>query len=586
MADARKQRTSERFEPGVGETAQRDGIARREALLGAASVAGALAAAPVVAAAEPALEPVDAPTSETSEDFNGPFTAWEGYASTARHSIAPGAVPVKAPAAGSVTWKRKLAAPVGAMALRQAGQNTYAYALTETSIEWLNAETGDSLGSVDLPAAPCAGSHPVFVDAALAVVLETGQVALYDETLAPAWASAAPQVPAGAASWAFASQAVSASGTVSVALAAMGKDGAPLGIEVVSLAAIDGAPLWSASLPVGADAASPLSLQLMEACGQLLLLDGGLTARLLDITSGDVLDEFAFAGAIESRFAELPVVDGGAREWIALDAAGEVTVLGVDRGRFEFVGASRLAAIDGGAPRPLPFAPAVVRGHAFFWAAAGEDSAHAACIDVTVTEVGAIDVGSSLGRLASLPAAPLLAVTYGDNAREARVSLYALDEGGSLSAFELDAVPADDVLLVSPLWTPADALPGALALAGGALLTNRDGMVFATLAAGDQGEGALVALAPDDARAASTPVGGSEGIDTLGSTLSGIPLPNGAGVGVGALFLVATFGLYSFIRNKGGKRRRDEGLDQWRGQHGPDDSDDLDGAGNGQGASW
>ena len=93
-----------------------------------------------------------------------------------------------------------------------------------------------------------------------------------------------------------------------------------------------------------------------------------------------------------------------------------------------------------------------------------------------------------------------------------------------------------------------------------ALLVNRDGSVFAA------SRGALTVLAADESRTVNTPVGGSNSLDTLGASLAGVTLPNGAGLGVGALIFVVAFGAYALIRNRGGRRLTDEGLDTWRGR--------------------
>ena len=73
-------------------------------------------------------------------------------------------------------------------------------------------------------------------------------------------------------------------------------------------------------------------------------------------------------------------------------------------------------------------------------------------------------------------------------------------------------------------------------------------------------------FAADESRTVNTPVGGSNSLDTLGASLAGVTLPNGAGLGVGALIFVVAFGAYALIRNRGGRRLTDEGLDTWRGR--------------------
>ena len=554
------------------------GVTRRELLAGAAAAVGGVLCAP--AAAYPASAVEELPeTMETSEEFNGPYTAWAGYASTARHSIAPGAVPVKAPASSEVAWTAGVTAPAGALALRQAGQRTFLYALSGASLERYDAATGDARAAAELPAPACAGTHPVFAEASIAVVLETGQVAVFDEELAPAWVSPAPALPAGAASWGACSPVVSLGGALHVALAARDASGAVTGIELLSLAGIDGSPFWNASLPLGADAPSSPVLQLMAAGEGLLLLDGGATARLIDIATGEVADEVRCTGAIEGRAAACCAGPAGCEDadgaWVVGDASGTVSLLCASAGGLELRGASPLAAVDGSPWRLLPLAPAAARGHAYFWARRADASdAAATCLDVTLAELGAIEVGAPLGVELPAPAAPLLAVVRGVG--DAVVTLYAVAAPGSLAAIER-AGGSEAAWTVDELWNPSGASPSA------APLVNRDGMLFIATAPANGSEGGLLmALAPDEARSVGTPVGGSEGLDTMASVLAGIPLPNGVGVGVGALFLVATFGLYTLIRNKGGRRRSDEGVDEWRARRDAKDGDD----GRGSGSAW
>lgn len=554
------------------------GMTRRAVLAGAAAAVGSMLAAPARAQAASAVEELPE-TMETSAEFNGPYTAWAGYASTARHSIASGAVPVKAPASPEVAWTAGLAAPTDALALRQSGQKTMLYVLAGASIERRDAATGDLLGAAELPAPACAGAQPVFAEASLAVVLETGQVAVFDEELAPAWVSKAPALPTGAASWGMSSQVVNLGGALRAALVALDASGAALGIELFSLAGIDGSLFWNVRLPVSAGAPASPAPRLIPAGEGLLLLDGGSTARLVDIASGEVLDEIMLAGAIEGRIAEcgtgLSVEPRAAASWAVGDASGSVSLLRAVDGRLELDGTSTLA-VDGAPWRLLPFAPAVARGHAYFWARRPGDPVGAAvCLDVALDRVGAGEVGEPVGGELPTPAAPLLAVVCG--ASDAVVTLYAVAASGAVTAIEgVDG--ADAAYAASELWNPSGAIPRTEPL------VNRDGTLFLATAPSNGSKGGLLtALAPDEARSAATPVGGSEGIDTLGSALAGITLPNGAGVGVGALFLAATFGLYAFIRNRGGRQRRDEGVDEWREQHGEDDGDDLD---RGSGAAW
>ena len=554
---------------GANGAAAPHSVSRRAALSMAVGAVSALVSDPRPALADEAPG-ASVETMETSAEFNGPYTAWAGYASTARHSVAAGAVPVKAPASPEVAWTSGLDAPAGALVLRQSGQSTFLYALAGGSIERYDAATGDPLGSVALPARPCAGAQPVFAESTLVVALEDGRVAVFDEALAPAWTSEAPSLPAGASSWGAGGPVASMGGAVHVALAALDASGAACGVEVLSLAGIDGSLFWRASLPAGAASPAP---RLMAAGGALLLHDGGPTIRLIDIESGGVLDELEFVGAVEGRVAELPAYGADGPAWVVGDASGTVSVVVAAGGSLEVIAESPLAAVDGVPWRLLPLPPAVARGHAFFWARAdGADAVGAACLDVALAEIGAIEAGSPVGGEALLPAEAPLAVVRGVGAREARVTLYALAESGALAAIELPAgEPGGGEGAAEVLWSPSGARPSA------APLVDRDGALFVATAPGNGSAGGLItAFAPDGSRAVGTPVGGSEGFDTLGSRLSGLTLPNGAGLGAGALFLAATFGAYALIRNRGGRGRRDEGVDAWRAEHGRG-GDDEDG---------
>ena len=547
------------------------GMTRRAVLAGAAAAVGSMLAAPARAQAASAVEELPE-TMETSAEFNGPYTAWAGYASTARHSIASGAVPVKAPASPEVAWTAGLAAPTDALALRQSGQKTMLYVLAGASIERRDAATGDLLGAAELPAPACAGAQPVFAEASLAVVLETGQVAVFDEELAPAWVSKAPALPAGAASWGMSSQVVNLGGALHAALVALDASGAALGIELFSLAGIDGSLFWNVRLPVSAGAPASPAPRLIPAGEGLLLLDGGSTARLVDIASGEVLDEAMLAGAIEGRIAEcgtgLPVESRAAASWAVGDASGSVSLLRAVDGRLELDGTSALAVA--GAPWCLlPFAPAVARGHAYFWARRPGDPVDAAvCLDVALDRVGAGEVGEPVGGELPTPAAPLLAVVCG--ASDAVVTLYAIAASGAVTAIEgVDG--ADAACAASELSEPvrrhtahgAADQPRWHALFGDGSLERVEGR----LAYGPRSRRGPFRR---DAR------GGQRGNRRPGIGARGHNAAGRRGVGVGALFLAATFGLYAFIRNRGGRQRRDEGVDEWREQRGEDDGDDLD----------
>ncbi|OUP10370.1 hypothetical protein [Collinsella sp. An2] len=195
--------------------------------------------------------------------------------------------------------------------------------------------------------------------------------------------------------------------------------------------------------------------------------------------------------------------------------------------------------------------------------------------DANASEVGQ---GTSTGSDAcfAAPAAPqvtasvaapcatggLFAGVYGENGREATIELQYVGSDGGLY---IATFAADQGLAAATVERRADLAPQAAAgegaseassVASPAPVANRDGSMFC--AAG----GAIVALSPDAHRAVATPVGGSEGLDTVMG--SGLMLPNGAGLGVGVLVLAAGFGAYYAIRNRGNRAKIDEGVVAWR----------------------
>ena len=153
----------------------------------------------------------------------------------------------------------------------------------------------------------------------------------------------------------------------------------------------------------------------------------------------------------------------------------------------------------------------------------------------------------------------LLPVAYGEKASAMTLGVYAQAEDGSLFYIEqANDSKASVQRIVDKEGAGDGSFDAAAAPLSHALSVNRDGSVFAV------SRGELTVFAADASRTVNTPVGGSNSLDTLGASLAGVTLPNGAGLGVGALIFVAAFGAYAVIRNKGGRRLSDEGLDVWR----------------------
>lgn len=168
----------------------------------------------------------------------------------------------------------------------------------------------------------------------------------------------------------------------------------------------------------------------------------------------------------------------------------------------------------------------------------------------------------------------MLPTAYGDDARSMTLAVYALGIDGSLYALTCKGVDiqtatvqqlAGDTSALTAGSAPADAADSDEAYILRprlcAPVVNRDGTLYVCA------NGTLTAYAADADRAASTAVGGANGLDTIAGAMAGISLPNGAGLGVGVLVFAIGFGAYAYIRNGGGRRAHDEGLDEWRSRH-------------------
>ena len=484
--------------------------------------------------------------------FNDPYTAWAGYASTAAAGAPVGAVPVMAPASDKVLWSADAGAPCAA-ALRQRGQATYLYLLDKTSLTQYDATSGKACKQVSLPAQSLGSC--MFADSALMVPLADGRLAAYDEDLTSAWVSG-EGVPLGVegATWSSCSTPVYAEGCVFVTFSYQGNG--CLETRVASFSSVDGSLLWQEdlALPKGAlldgvaagEGALPAALYSQ---GRLLVSGANSVAYLLEAASGKLLDSAATASAGLASCASSA----------SAGAAGEG-------------GALAVAASDGtvclveAADSSLRIENSVSLGCAL-------SSCAPACVDDTVY-VGGSDgsvyrltrdgTASSLRTDAQIPVCSsaineLLPVAYGEKASAMTLDVYAQAEDGSLFYIEqANDSKASVQRIAGKEGTGDEPFDAAAAPPSHALSVNRDGSVF------DVSRGELTVFAADESRTVNTPVGGSNSLDTLGASLAGVTLPNGAGLGVGALIFVAAFGAYAVIRNKGGRRLSDEGLDVWR----------------------
>lgn len=484
--------------------------------------------------------------------FNDPYTAWAGYASTAAAGAPVGAVPVMASASDKVLWSADAGAPCAAV-LRQRGQATYLYLLDKTSLIQYDATSGKVCKQVSLPAQSLGSC--MFADSALMVPLADGRLAAYDEDLTSAWVSG-EGVPLGVegATWSSCSTPVYAEGCVFVTFSYRGNGG--LETRVASFSSVDGSLLWQEdlALPKGAlldgvatgEGALPAALYSQ---GRLLVSGANSVAYLLEAASGKLLDSAATASAGLASCASSASA-GAAEEGEALAvAASDGTVCLVEA-----------------ADSSLRIENSVSLGCAL-------SSCAPVCVDDTVY-VGGSDgsvyrltrdgTALSLRADAQIPVcssaiSELLPVAYGERASAMTLGVYAQAEDGSLFYIErANDSKASVQRIAGKEGTGDEPFDAASAPLSHALSVNRDGSVFAV------SRGELTVFASDESRTVNTPVGGSNSLDTLGASLAGVTLPNGAGLGVGALIFVAAFGAYAVIRNKGGRRLSDEGLDVWR----------------------
>lgn len=497
--------------------------------------------------------PVVARGADVAEStFNDPYTAWAGYASTAAAGAPVGAVPVMAPASDKVLWSADAGAPCAA-ALRQRGQATYLYLLDKTSLTQYDATSGKVCKQVSLPAQSLGSC--MFADSALMVPLADGRLAAYDEDLTSAWVSG-EGVPlgVGGAAWSSCSTPVYAEGCVFVTFSYRGNG--CLETRVASFSSVDGSLLWQEelALPKGAmldgaatgEGALPAALYSQ---GRLLVSGANSVAYLLEAASGKLLDSAATASAglasCASSASAGAAEEGGALAVAASD--GTVCLVEAADSSLRIEGSVSLgSALSSCAPVCV------------------DDAVYVGGSDGSVYRLARDGAALSLRADAQIPVcssaiSELLPVAYGEKASAMTLGVYAQAEDGLLFYIEhANDSKASVQRIAGKEGTGDRPFDAAVAPLSHALSVNRDGSVFAV------SRGGLTVFAADESRTVNTPVGGSNSLDTLGASLAGVTLPNGAGLGVGALIFVAAFGAYAVIRNKGGRRLSDEGLDVWR----------------------
>lgn len=560
-------------------------MTRRRAVQLAFAGAAAWGSMPPLAAAAAGSDAGDATASH--EAFTSVFTAWPGYATTMRGSLVPGAVPVSAPASDAAAWS--LDAPAGAaavpLALRQTGQATYIYALMGQDLVKLDAATGAKVGGLALPGPVSDPIRSVFVDATLIVALADGRLAAIDEDLALVWTSGGSGLDlAGAGPLATVPLGVGDR----VIAAAAGDTAAERRVTLSSLAPFDGAALTAASLtaPASPLAAPPQLIRMGDATA--LFCDGIRAVHLIDASAERPFEGMPSVEVPQAapgclRLASVPVERDGraAVAGVSSDGSASELVL-LSASPADGPGASGsapalalTATIDLGTGVPA-CDPVVFAGRAVavLGDAADQGGHRAVLIDLGPAPalIAAVELPSLAGPLAPTP----LVTACGPRPAEAAVEIVVADAAGAVVslAFDAPASGAEDMrarLLRGPSERGLATAPSPLA--------TREGTVL--LAAPTASSSQLVALAPDADRAAATPVGGASGLDTIGGVLAGATLPTGAGLGVGALVFAAAFGAYALVRNRGGRARRDEGVDAWRARNRPgaDDADATDDTG-------
>lgn len=521
----------------------------------AAARMGAFTLAVVVLLMACFVSPVAACGAETDEStFNDPYTAWAGYASTAAAGAPAGVVPVMAPASGKALWDADASAPCAA-ALRQRGQATFFYLLDATSLTQYDATSGKVCKQVSLPAQSLGSC--MFADSALMVPLADGRLAAYDEDLTSAWVSD-EGVPLGVegATWGSCSTPVYAEGCIFVTFSYRGNG--RLETKVASFSSVDGSLLWQQelALPEGASLEGVATGEgalpaILYSQGHLLVSGGNSVAYLLDAASGKLLDSAVTAPAgLASCASAASACAAGEGSALAVAASDGTACLveASDSGVLVGDSISLGCSLSSCAPVCVDDALYVGGSDGCVYRLAKDDAALSLQIDGQI-------------RVCSRAIGGLLPVAYGEKPSAMTLGVYAQAEDRSLFYIEHadgEESGASVQCIANGEGAGNESLDTAAAPLSFALLANRDGSVFAA------SRGKLTVLAADESRTVHTPVGGSNSLDTLGASLAGVTLPNGAGLGVGALIFVVAFGAYVVIRNKGGRRLSDEGLDAWR----------------------
>lgn len=310
----------------------------------------------------------------------------------------------------------------------------------------------------------------------------------------------------------------------------------------------------------------------------LLVSYGGPTLMLVDSATGALVSTLVLDGPVAARIAAPSALAGGAGSFVV--ATSQVSDGGTATSSIIVVHAADgvLSASD-----PLPVEgyvravrPVCVGTTAIFVL----DTDPADTVLSGDVELQAIGCSAAFEGAESVPAAsaslpssadpapaaapaPELARTYRAPGIAGGLAVAAYGTTGDNAVIEL-IYPAEsggvcqityalvDGFASAEAQTHAHNIPAVFGAASTPVI-NRDGSVVLQV-----GE-AIVAFAADPARAVDTMVGGSVGLDTIAGVLTGITLPNGAGLGVGVVIFALAFGAYRYIRTRGIRRApRDE----------------------------
>lgn len=290
----------------------------------------------------------------------------------------------------------------------------------------------------------------------------------------------------------------------------------------------------------------------------LLVSYGGPTLMLVDSATGALASTLTLDGPAAARIAAPSALAGDAGSFVV--ATSQVNDDGVATSSIVAVHAADgvLSASD-----PLTqegylrsVRPVFVGTTAIFVLAADPaDTLLSGDVALQAVDCSPVLSSSSDGSAPSAAPAPELAQTYRAPGIAGSLAVAAYGTTGDNAVVEL-VYPAEsggvcqityalvDGFASAGVQTHALDIPATFG-ADATPVVNRDGAVVLQV-----GE-AIVAIAPDSARAVDTVVGGSVGLDTIAGVLTGITLPNGAGLGVGVVIFALAFGAYRYIRTRG-----------------------------------